>query len=110
MPRDAVDCAAVSRSPGPEPRKESPVRLVRLLPCLLLLAAPMAGADATKPEQHVSKATLPPAPGAPLAALPAYGTRLGVGPRTETERQFDKLVDEFLRSYFASQPVRATNA
>ncbi|HEV8481898.1 MAG TPA: DUF885 domain-containing protein [Candidatus Eisenbacteria bacterium] len=74
---------------------------------LLLVVQPALGGQ--EPEKHVSKATVPPGPGAALAALPAYGTRLGVAPRNDTERQFDKLVDEFLRSYFRSQPVRATN-
>jgi uncharacterized protein (DUF885 family) len=82
-------------------------RFVLTLMCLLPFAA-LAAAD-TPPEQHVSKATRPPAAGAALAELPAYGTRLGVPAHTDSEKQFDKTVDEYLRWYFRNQPVRATN-
>ncbi|HKA24955.1 MAG TPA: DUF885 domain-containing protein [Candidatus Eisenbacteria bacterium] len=78
--------------------------------CSVLLVLGSASADTPPPpEQHVSKATKPPAPGAPLAELPAYGTRLGVAPKSDADREFDRIVDEFLRAYFRSQPVRATN-
>jgi uncharacterized protein (DUF885 family) len=81
--------------------------IVTLLPFAALAAADTASAP--EPEHHVSKATKPPAPGAALAELPAYGTRLGVAPRTDADRQFDRIVEDFLRWYFRSQPVRATN-
>ena len=83
-------------------------RLILTMISILSFAA-LAAAAGQPPEQHTSKATKPPAPGAALAELPAYGTRLGVPARSDADKQFDKIVDEFLRSYFRSQPVRATN-
>jgi uncharacterized protein (DUF885 family) len=88
------------------------VPIVRVLVASLLALLPFAAlavADNPPPEQHVSKATVPPPPGAALAALPSYRTRLGVPPRSDADKLFDKTVDEFLRWYFRNQPVRATN-
>jgi uncharacterized protein (DUF885 family) len=60
-------------------------------------------------EEHLPRRAKPPAPGVRPSALPAYGERLGVPARSDADRQFDQIVDEFLLFHFRHQPVRATN-
>lgn len=58
-------------------------------------------------QEHLPRRARPPGPGKRPAALPPY-EQLATPAMADVDRRFDRLVDEFLLSYFMSQPVRAT--
>ena len=78
---------------------------------LLVLTASIAAAQTPSHEgqEHLPRRAKPPAPGVRPAALPGYAERLGVPARSDADRAFDRVVDEFLIFSFRSQPIRATN-
>ncbi len=104
----------VPSSPPPFPVRPRTLRRTPTLLFFALLAAavavwPAAAQEQEHEQEHLPRRSKPPAPGVRPSALPAYGERLSVPARSDVDRQFDRLVDEYLLFDLRLDPVRATN-
>ncbi len=88
--------------------RERPLRQTRMLLCFILVAA--AAVSPASPQEHLPSRSKPPRPGERPPALPLYGEHLGARAQSDADRQFDRIVDEFLLLYSRMEPVRATEA
>ena len=91
--------------PSPRPRFRASI----LVSFALSFGVAIAVRPAAAAEQHLARHPKPLGPGERPSALPAYGERLGVPARSDADRQFDRIVDDYLLYQFRNQPVRATN-
>ena len=80
-----------------------------LLLVLVLAVGEIRPTAAQEPRgEHLALRSNPPAPRVRPVGLAAYPILVGAPAVSESDRQFDQLVSEFLPAYFRAEPVRAS--